>query len=413
MDPVIEARGVSKCFHITPKARTLQAALLQRPNAHSPADLIWALRDVSLSVCKGETVGIVGPNGSGKSTFLKILAGVLQPDEGTVALREPALALLELGAGFRLDLTGEENLRMYSALFGLNREQTQAHLESAIQFAELGHFIQMPVRTYSSGMRARLAMAAAVSLSAPIVIIDEVLAVGDTSFKEKSLRRLADLRSAGHAVIIVSHDLESIEQLCDRVIVLMDGSVAYEEEPQEAIWHYLREIRAKRARGHHLNALPGKDDTVDKEKPPVEIVDVEVLNEMGDPAQIFRSGNTLLLKIRYRVRKPASPPVFRVQLWAHTTLGKEPVLIMGSNSERAGVRLDDVPGDRTLLIKYESLPLLSGEYSFRIAVLPNLFSKTPFDVRSGLDTFRTESRSEEGTGLIRIPHSWIDSDPMC
>jgi ABC-type polysaccharide/polyol phosphate transport system ATPase subunit len=409
MDPVIQAWGVSKCFHITPKARTLQAALFHRQAAHSSNDLIWALRDVSLSVRQGETVGIVGPNGSGKSTFLKILAGVLQPDEGTVVLRKPALALLELGAGFRPDLTGEENLRMYGALFGLNREQTRDHLETAIQFAELGHFIQMPVRTYSSGMRARLAMAAAVSLSAPIVIIDEVLAVGDTEFKEKSLRRLADLRNAGHAILIVSHDLESIEQLCDRVIVLMDGSLVYAGEPQEAIWRYLREVRERHARKNVV--LPSEEAVANgKVECPVEIIEAETLNEAGNPERIFRSGDTLLLKVKYRARELAEPPVFRVQLWTRTDRNKEPVLVMGTNTERAGIRLDNTASDQTLLVKYEKLPLLGGKYSFRVAVLPNLFSKSPFDVRPEAAAFRVESRREEGGGLVRIPHIWIKEE---
>lgn len=371
-------------------------------------DHIWALRDVSLSVRKGETIGIVGPNGSGKSTLLKILAGVLQPSEGTVVLREPALALLELGAGFRLDLTGEENLRMYGALFGLNREQTQECLETAIKFAELDHFVQMPVRAYSSGMRARLAMAAAVSLSAPVIIIDEVLAVGDTEFREKSLTRLANLRNTGHTILIVSHELESIEQLCDRVLVLLDGSVAFEGGAKEAIWYYLREVRARRVR-ERLTALRSEDAGINDERRPVEIVGAETLDEMGEPAQVFRSGGTLLLKIRYRVRELVEPPVFRVQLWTHTPGSKESILVMGTNSERVGFKPDHAVGDKALLIRYEELPLLDGEYSFRVAILPSLFSKTPLDVRSGLGAFRAESRSEEGNGLIRIPHSWIGS----
>ena len=157
MDSVIQVQHVSKCFRIAPhKSRTLQTALIGRRGAHRSEDgTVWALQDVSLSVRKGETVGVVGPNGSGKSTLLKILAGVLQPSEGNVMVQEPSFALLELGAGFRPDLTGEENIRMYGALFGLNREEARDCLRTAIEFAELGHFIQMPVRSYSSGMRAR------------------------------------------------------------------------------------------------------------------------------------------------------------------------------------------------------------------------------------------------------------------
>jgi len=409
MDPVIQVQHVSKCFRIAPhKSRTLQAIVISRRGAHRLEDgTVWALRDVSLSVRKGETVGVVGPNGSGKSTLLKILAGVLQPSEGNVMVREPSFALLELGAGFRLDLTGEENLRMYGALFGLNREEARNCLQTATEFAELGRFIQMPVRSYSSGMRARLAMAAAVSINAPVILIDEVLAVGDAAFREKSLKRLAGLRRAGHTILIVSHDLENLQRLCDRVVVLMDGSVAYEGEPQEAIWYYLQKVREQQARRLH-STLPGEEIGEERERPPIEILGAETLDERERPKQVFGSGDTLLLRVKYCTHETIDNPVFQVQLWAHPVWNKEPVIILGTNSERMRYRVQRAMGEGALTVRYEHIPLLSGEYSFRVAVFSYLFASSPLDLCSDLAVFRVESRWDEGGGLIKIPHTWAD-----
>lgn len=407
MEPIIQVQDVSKWFVNVRQGRTLREALMGWRRTREPEETkIWALRNISFNVVRGETVGIVGPNGSGKSTLLKILAGVLKPSQGSVIMRSQSLALLELGAGFRPDLTGEENIRMYSALFGLNREETRECLQSAVEFAELGDFIRMPVRSYSSGMRARLAMAAAVSLSAPIILIDEVLAVGDAAFRERSLSRLAELRRAGHTILIVSHELESIEQLCDRVLVLMEGSIAYEGEPGDAIWYYLQKIRQQQARERRAAVVEG-EAVAEEEQPVVEILGAETLDEEANPKQVFQSGDTLLLRIRYIAHEPVERPVFRVQIWAYPALSREPVLVSGTNSEWGGWRPGKLEGPGTITVRYEALPLLGGEYAFRVAVLPNLFSRFPFDVCPNIAPFTVESRQAEGGGLIRIPHMWV------
>jgi ABC-type polysaccharide/polyol phosphate transport system ATPase subunit len=403
IEPIIQVIDVSKWF-INRQGRTLRETLMGWRKERGPGGArVWALRNISFNVGKGETLGIIGPNGSGKSTLLKILAGVLKPSQGSVILRGQSLALLELGAGFRSDLTGEENIRMYSALFGLNRRQTHECVQSAIEFADLGDFIRMPVRSYSSGMQARLAMAAAVSLSAPIILIDEVLAVGDAAFREKSLSRLADLRRAGHTIIIVSHELESIEHLCDRVLVLMEGSIAYEGEPGEAIWYYLQKIRQQQALERRTTV---EGEAIGEEHPVVEILGAETLDEEGAPKQVFRSGDTLILRIRYIAHKPIESFVFQVQIWAYTAWNKEPVLVSGTNSEWGGWKPERLDGPGAITVRYENLPLLSGEYAFRVAVLPSLFSRFPFDVCPNIAHFTVESCRKEGGGLIRIPHTW-------
>ena len=387
----------------------MQAALTRGRRASGQEKTIWALRDLSLTVEKGEIVGIVGPNGSGKSTLLKILAGVLQPSSGTVNIHEPSLALLELGAGFRQDLTGEENLRIYGALFGLHRDEIRKCLQTAIECAELGDFIRLPVRSYSSGMKARLAMAAAVSLSAPVNIIDEVLAVGDVTFRERSIKRLISMHDAGQTILIVSHNMESLQILCDRVLVLVDGQIVHEGETEEAIWYYIQRTRQERIRRQRLLVSEQHEDTQDT-PPPIEIVTAEVLDEHGNHKQDFRVGDPLLLKIDYRVHEHIAHPVFQVQMLTKSIWDKSPVLVTATNSDRGECQVNTELDTGTLFVHYDRLPLLSGDYFFKISIVANLFAP-PFEVRSGMAPFSVQSYWQEGGGLIEIKHSWRTNWP--
>lgn len=413
MLPVVEIKNVSKHFRIPlHKTRTLREAVLRKWRGIEEKERkIWALRDISLEINQGEMVGIIGPNGSGKSTLLKILSGVLQPTQGEVIVREPSLSLLELGAGFRRDLTGIENLRMYAALFGLRRYHIQEFIEKAVDFAELDEFIDLPVRSYSSGMRARLAMSAAVSMSAPVIIIDEVLAVGDASFREKSIDRLVELNSQGHTILLVSHNLESVQSLCERVIVLIDGQVANVDEPFEAIWYYLQKVNQERARKRRA-ALGSEQSEEEEERPPLEILELELINEEGDTKETFRVGDQFFVRVKYRANEPIDNPNFQVQLFAYPTTGgkKEAVMILGTNSSRAGLELGKVTGEGSFTIRYDHFPLLSGDCFFRVVALPSAFGSSPFDVKTNLAPFTVESKWQEGSGLVEIPHVWLEND---
>jgi len=238
----ITADHICKSFRIyRDKSYSLKEhALFRKRRAY---DIHEVLRDVSFTVPKGGALGIVGKNGCGKSTTLKLLSRILSPDSGTLTMNGRVSALIELGAGFHPDMSGRENIRINAAIFGLSRREVEERMDTIIAFSELGDWIDNPVRTYSSGMYMRLAFSVAIHVDADILLIDEILAVGDAGFQAKCLRRLDEIRRQGVTVVIVSHDLGQIERLCDRSIWLCDGVLAAEGEPREVHRAYLEYLK--------------------------------------------------------------------------------------------------------------------------------------------------------------------------
>ena len=239
MNYAIELSHVSKSFRTAPgQAVQLRDLLLLR---HRSAERRTVLQNISLQVAPGESVGLVGCNGCGKSTILKLVSRILYPDEGTVTLRGRVSALLELGAGFHPDLTGLENIRTNAAVFGLTRAETDRRMDDIIRFSGLGERISEPVRTYSSGMYMRLAFSVAISVDADILLIDEILAVGDAAFREKCFARLQEIRRRGTAILLVSHDEAQLRAVCDRCIWLQDGHIRAEGTPAQICDAYAKE----------------------------------------------------------------------------------------------------------------------------------------------------------------------------
>ncbi|BDG01707.1 ABC transporter ATP-binding protein [Anaeromyxobacter oryzae] len=217
---------------------TLKEALLGRFRHLRAKEPLWALRDVSFRVAPGEAVGVVGHNGSGKSTLLQLAAGVLRPTEGRVAVEGRVAPLIELGAGFDPELSGRDNVFLNGALLGFSRREMARRLDRIVAFAELERFIDVPVKSYSSGMYARLGFAIASDVDADVLLVDEVLSVGDERFQERCLERIGRLRRAGTTVLLVSHDLALVAALCDRAILLHGGAVALDGPPAAAVARY-------------------------------------------------------------------------------------------------------------------------------------------------------------------------------
>jgi ABC-type polysaccharide/polyol phosphate transport system ATPase subunit len=236
----------SRAFHVrADPGRTLKAALLGRRSSDGPPP-VQALDDVSLRIEPGETVGIVGRNGAGKTSTLRVLAGIVPLDAGTVDVGGRAVALLELGAGFGRDFSGRENIMLNGALHGLTREEIEARTEDIVAFSELGRFIDVPVRTYSSGMFVRLGFAIAVHMDADVLLIDEVLAVGDEAFQRKCEERIAQRIAAGATLVLVSHDAALIERTCARTVVLDGGAVIHDGPSGDGLAFYHRLMETPR-----------------------------------------------------------------------------------------------------------------------------------------------------------------------
>ncbi len=238
----IQVIDVTKTFKIYyDKASTLKEKLMFWKRNES--EVFTALKDINITIKRGETVGLVGVNGSGKSTLLKLMTKIIYPNKGKIVTYGKLTSLLELGAGFHQDFTGRENIYFNAAIFGLTKQEIDKRLDTIIEFSELGEFIDNPVRTYSSGMYMRLAFSIAINVDADILLIDEILAVGDQHFQEKCFNKLHELKESDKTIVIVSHSLDQIEDLCTRAIWINHGSVQMDDTPEKVIPEYLKECR--------------------------------------------------------------------------------------------------------------------------------------------------------------------------
>jgi lipopolysaccharide transport system ATP-binding protein len=245
---VITLEHVSKRYYLrAQRPQDLKTAVLHLPSflrADRSRRPFWALDDVSLNIRRGESLGVIGPNGSGKSTLLRIIADLARPNMGEVRVQGRISALLELGAGFHPQITGRENAILNAVLLGLSRKEAAERLPEIIAFSELGDFIDQPMRTYSSGMTIRLGFAVAVHVKADVLLVDEVLAVGDTEFQEKCYAHIEKLRAEGVTIVLVSHDLGSVVRFCDRAVLLQHGRLQIDGESQPVVHEYLSRITA-------------------------------------------------------------------------------------------------------------------------------------------------------------------------
>ena len=246
MDWAIELRGVSKMFiHRRNPGRNLKVRVLGliHPRQREERELFWALRDVDLTVRRGECIGVIGPNGSGKSTLLRIIAGIYTPTTGYVNVRGTVTPMIELGVGFHPDLSGRENVYLNTSLHGLSWRETDAIYDSIVDFSELAQFMDLPIKNYSTGMNARLGFAVAANLQPDVLLVDEVLAVGDERFRQKCVARMEEVRRGGTTIVLVSHDLPTVERMCDRACLLVKGRLEGEGEPRKVLARY-REVLA-------------------------------------------------------------------------------------------------------------------------------------------------------------------------
>src|SRR5438093_12670238 len=235
----VHGRGIGRLFEIRlVRSRSLKATLLRREPTVKRE--LWALRDVDLDVHPGEAFGIVGPNGSGKSTLLKLLAGIFAPSTGELQVGGRVGSLIEIGAGFHPEFTGRENVYLNAAIYGLKRSYVDEHMVEILRFAELESFADVPVRTYSSGMYMRLGFSVAMHINPDVLLLDEVLAVGDESFQHKCYGRIGDFKAAGGTIVFVSHDPNAVERVCDRAIMLQDGRVVEEGAASDVVHAYHR-----------------------------------------------------------------------------------------------------------------------------------------------------------------------------
>jgi ABC-type polysaccharide/polyol phosphate transport system ATPase subunit len=362
-------------------ARTLRGVVTGKRHAGPPP--VPALQDVSLHIEPGETVGMVGRNGAGKTSTLRVLAGIIPLQSGRAECGGRVVSLLELAAGFSRDFSGRENIYLQGALFGFDRRAIETRLDEIIAFSELGEFIEVPVKTYSQGMFLRLGFSIAAHLDADVLLIDEVLAVGDEGFQRKCLRRISEQIAAGATLVLVSHDLSAIERVCERVVVIDHGRVVFDGPTTDGLHHYRMLVGTEQGIG----------ESVRPHRARVEVTDVELRDGAGRVASVFHGGGPLAIGITIRAQQPIEDPhvVLEVRAGDGTPLFRtaEPI---------------EFGDDGTVTITYEvaDLALLGGDYDIAVGAgaagsAPALHRTSRFAVA------REPSRAE---GIIDLRGSW-------
>jgi len=398
----IRAKNLGKKFRLrhTPgesREKTWLKRLLQR---ESRSDF-WALSDISFNINAGETVGIIGPNGSGKTTLLSILAKTMVPARGSLEVNGSVSSILELGAGFHPYLTGRENIFLNGSILGMSRETIESKYDWIVDFSELGEFIESPLQSYSSGMAVRLGFSIAAASNPDILIVDEVLAVGDEAFQKKSGRKMREFKEEGKTIIVVSHDMNLVRDFCGRVIYLRKGGIVCDKPTEEAVTLYIKDVQNQLLKGGE--ALKIKHEWGTRE---VEITSVLMRNSNGERGEQFEAGEDLTVEVGFRASRPVANPVFGFAIH-----DMEHTLCFGSNTQLAGFSLEEISGTGEVSFRLKTLPLLTGQYLLSLSIhspdhLTNYHRQEffhPFAVVS-------EERSE---GLFSIPVEWNyqDSNP--
>ncbi len=346
------------------RPRTWQEAALRGFQRMSPIGQFWALRHVNFSVARGRMVGVMGPNGAGKSTLLRLIGGIGKPDEGRIQLNGRVGALLDLNAGFHPDLTGRDNIYIGGVVSGLTRREVADRFDSIVAFAELEESIDMPLHTYSSGMQMRLGFAVAVHIEPEILLIDEVLAVGDLAFQNKCLERIAQFKANGCAIVLVSHQTKLIEELCDEALYLRDGQLVDQGAPDRVVTNYVSYMMAETRRRTPREwpaAQTGNGELRINENRlgslELEITAVRLLDREGRVVTEIRSGDALRIEIDYRARQLIRSPIFSVGMSRQDGL-----VSFESSTAAAGIELPPLQGEGRIDLQIERLDLNQGQY---------------------------------------------------
>ena len=400
--------------------KTLKSALLKGSLLSDlrPDQTFTALDSVSFEVPRGCTFGVIGENGSGKSTTLKLLAGITKPTRGSLAIDGRVSALIELGAGFHPEITGRENVAINGIMLGLTRKQIDERFDEIVAFAELSDFIDAPVKTYSSGMYARLGFAVAIHVDPQVLLIDEVLAVGDEGFTRKCLDKIGEFRRRDKTIVIVTHSLGLVEKMCDDVLWLRHGRVADKGDPKRVVDAYLTYVaggeealfaqkQATTAAVEHSGQAPSTEGRPTGYREgrwgsgEIEIITVELRDASGRERHIFVPGERLRVVLRVRASKPVDDFVFGIGLF--TVDGAS---VYGTNTHIEDYVARRLAGEAEVVFEIDDLRLVEGTYLIDVAA--HAKDGTPYDYHRGQYSFRVKSHTKD-VGVYRPAHRWTFS----
>ncbi|SCP95748.1 ABC transporter ATP-binding protein [Anaerobium acetethylicum] len=440
----IEVIDVKKNFRVYhDKGRTLKERLLfLNRNRYEER---WVLKGISFEVKKGEAIGLIGENGCGKSTTLKLLTQIMYPDSGSIEIKGRVSSLIELGAGFHPDMSGRENIYTNASIFGLTKKEIDMRMKDIIEFSELEEFLDNPVRTYSSGMYMRLAFSVAINVDADVLLIDEILAVGDSNFQAKCFNKLRELKAAGITIAIVTHDSGTIEKFCDKAVWISKGEVVSSGKAAKVVDAYLKHMNDKKVQSllnkeekeraiEEQNAeksceiemssesvsdvetenaqetVSSVDVGAEKTKPEIdysanhfglgqaEIVQAYFINEQGNKTQVLKAGEKAEVVMHYKVNKQLGGYVFGIGFY-----DLEGRCLLGSNTQLDRVEVLHSKMKGIVKFKMENLPLLTGKYILNVAIVDD--NGMPLDFYRDYCHFDVVS-DDRSVGYMSIPHKW-------
>ena len=377
--------------------------------ALKPDELVTALDEVNFKIKKGTTFGIIGENGSGKSTLLKVVAGITKPTSGRIDVRGKVSALIELGAGFHPEISGRENVYINGIMLGLSKREINEKFDEIVRFAELEEFIEAPVKTYSSGMYMRLGFSIAINVNPDILLIDEVLAVGDASFVPKCLDRIDDFRRRKKTILFVSHDLRTVEKICDQVVWLKEGKIRAMGHPKRVIDLYLQDIAGKQEEG-----LEKRQQDIEREqewkeerredrwgKREIEIKKVRLKDLDGKKKHVFSPDEGMTIEIDVVASQQIKDFVFGIGIF-----NSQGICCYATNTYLEDIEPLSIQGEGKVVCRIDELNLINGTYYLDVAIHKK--DGYPYDYHRNLYSFMVFSLKKD-EGITRPKHSWIFS----
>jgi ABC-type polysaccharide/polyol phosphate transport system ATPase subunit len=417
---IISIKNVSKAFKIyRDKPLTLKEKLLRlRSNDYSD---FFAVKDVSIDIKKGETIGLIGHNGCGKSTLLKLITKILHPNNGQIHVNGRISSLIELGAGFHPDFTGRENIYINASIFGLSRKEVDGKIDEIIRFSELGEFIENPVRTYSSGMYMRLAFSVAINVDPEILLIDEILSVGDANFQKKCYEKIEGFKRNGATIVIVAHDLGTLEKICDKIIWMNEGEIVEQGEADRTInlyTQYMNKRFVEQRQQEFSHETTNKDnlegeinaeelaeqksidfpDDIRWGSGEVQITEARIVNAIGETTNIISAGESIVIEMDYKINSQQKEYIFGIGFYT-----AEKVLVYGNNTQIGKVKLENINNNGTVRFKIKRFNILSGNYKLNVAVVDGDHRALDF-VKFYMDF--TVVSNDKAVGIFSIEHDW-------
>ncbi|MEE8480169.1 MAG: ABC transporter ATP-binding protein [Desulfobacterales bacterium] len=401
----VSLKNISKDYKVYSSRISLLINLL-RPNRRTKGVIVHrALSGINIDIPKGQCIGFIGRNGSGKSTLLRIIAGIASPTSGEIYVNGKISTVLDVQSGFHPRFTGRQNIFLKGAIHGINKGQIRQKIQTIIDFSGLNDYIDYPINTYSSGMIIRLGFSIAMHMDFQILLMDEILSVGDIVFQRQCLAKIRGFLNQGKTILLATHSLGDVAAICDRVILLNNGRILHDGETENVLQSYWEACEQEQNRiPRHLNPF-SPENVYGKDTGEIQISEVKFIDAEGNEPEILWTGDAISVVVRFKSRSPLENPLFRVQFYRNDGLW-----VHGANTARIGFKTGILNGAGEIVLKYDHLNLLEGDYYVSVGIWPDehrsLMTDIAYDCHQWAYVLRIRSKRSDGGGLVSNPFTW-------